>query len=238
MSTNRFSIRSYSKQIRSHFHHYHQLVLPLHGVIEIQVGNFTGHVSQGDCIVIKSGQQHAFKAEEHARFLVVDLDNLPDNIIALEQETLLISSSLKHFILFIENQLNKQVNTDIETASFQLFHLLLAQQSVTRKIDKRISKAIRLISADLSINIAINDLAKQACLSATQFKKVFKESTGVTSQQYLTNLRMEKAKALLTYTDTPINIIAEQVGYLTPSAFSRKFKEHFADSPSAFKHSN
>lgn len=57
---------------------------------------------------------------------------------------------------------------------------------------------------------------------------------GMSCQSYITQLRMNKAKALLSYTDTPINLIAEQVGYLNASAFSRKFREHVGVSPSHF----
>ncbi|WP_419535300.1 helix-turn-helix domain-containing protein [Endozoicomonas sp.] len=45
---------------------------------------------------------------------------------------------------------------------------------------------------------------------------------------------MEKAKALLTHTDLPIQLIAERVGYNDVSAFSRRFTSHFGLSPKAF----
>ncbi|POF56904.1 AraC family transcriptional regulator, partial [Vibrio vulnificus] len=52
--------------------------------------------------------------------------------------------------------------------------------------------------------------------------------------QYITALRMEKAKALLTHTDLPVQRVAEQVGYSDLSAFSRRFSRHFGLSPRAF----
>ncbi len=42
---------------------------------------------------------------------------------------------------------------------------------------------------------------------------------------------MEKAKALLTHTDLPVQLIAERVGYTDLSAFSRRFSIHFGLSP-------
>ncbi|NRB81644.1 MAG: AraC family transcriptional regulator, partial [Saccharospirillaceae bacterium] len=50
---NNLSIRAYTSQIRSHYHEFHQLVLPLHGAINIKVGDYTGKVSIGDCVIIK-----------------------------------------------------------------------------------------------------------------------------------------------------------------------------------------
>lgn len=233
-STNRFSIRSYTRETRSHFHFYHQLVLPLYGSIEIKVGEFSGFVSLGDCVIIKSGQRHDFRAHEEASFIVVDMDTLPENILCSIDEKFSVDSSLLSFVQFVEKQLNNSVNRSLEIVMFDLFFQLLAQQTFSHKIDKRIDKVISIITKDLSQLHSNETLAKHACLSTTQFKKVFKESIGTTTQRYITQLRMEKAKTLLSHTDTPICIVAESVGYQNPSAFSRKFKEHFGTSPKAF----
>lgn len=234
MLTKRISVRSYSEQLRSHFHDYHQLLMPLHGIIEINIGNFQGSVGIGDCIIIKSGQVHNFKANEQARFIVVDSKVLPDNLLTNANEKLSIDKPLLSFIQFIEIQLHNKVNHDLEIVIFDLLYQLLTQQSFSLKVDKRIEKTLQIIQQDLSKTHLINELAKKAYLSSTQFKKLFKESTGFTCKTYTTQLRMEKAKALLTHTDTPINIIAEYCGYQSPSAFSRKFRAYFNSSPNAF----
>jgi len=236
MSTNRISVRSYTNQLRSHFHEYHQLVIPLHGTINIAVGKFKGLVSIGDCVIIKSGQRHDFMANDNARFIVVDTTALPDNILQSVNERVAIDKSLLSFVQFVDIQLNQRVNQSLESTVFSLFFQLLAQQLLTNKMDKRIEKVIAIITQDIAALHSIETLAKQACLSTTQFKKLFKQSTGQTCRSYLTQLRMEKAKALLTHTDTPISIVAEYCGYQSPSAFSRKFKAYFGDIPKAFTH--
>jgi len=234
MSSNRISIRSYTKNIRSHFHRYHQLVLPLHGSIEIKVGKFDGLVSLGDCVIIKSGQRHDFRANEQSKFIVIDTADLPNNIIDSPDEKVSIDAPLLSFMQFIEIQLNHHVNKPLESTVFDLFYQLLSQQPLLNKVDKRIEKIIYMISQDVSQNYLNADLADQACLSTTQFKHLFKAHMGVSCQKYITQLRMEKAKTLLTHTDTPIGIVAEQCGYLSPSAFCRKFKQYFAETPKAF----
>ena len=231
---NCFSIRSYSKQIHSHFHHYHQLVLPLHGSIDIKVGKFQGLVSLGDCVIIKSGQRHDFRAPEEASFIVVDLKTLPENIMTWHDEKITIDTSLLAFVQFVEKQLQRKVDHALESSMFTLFYQLLSQQTFAIKIDKRIAAVISIITEDLSPTYTNETLAQHACLSITQFKKVFKNNMGMTTQSYISQLRMEKAKALLSHTDTPINLVAEYVGYQSPSAFSRKFKAYFGSSPKDF----
>jgi len=228
------SIRSYTNKISSHSHQYHQLVLPLQGSIDINVGEYAGLVSLGDCVIIKSGQTHEFRATQTASFLVADMSVLPKNLVESGQEKISISAPLMAYIQFIAQQLAHQVNDQLEASTFELFYQLVAQQSCLSKIDRRVEKVIDVIMADLSKVHNITELAKLACLSTTQYKKIFKQSTGQTTLAYISQCKMEKAKALLSHTDLPIQQVAHAIGFSNASAFSRKFKTHFGRSPSAF----
>lgn len=229
-----FSIRSYTRTMCSHVHNYHQLVLPLRGSIDIKVGLFSGLVGLGDCVLIKAGQQHDFRAHEDASFIVVDTHTIPDNMHKAQAEKFSINPALLSFMQYIEVQLNDKTTTQTQTRIFELFYHLLSEHIFSNHCDKRIANVVDIISLDPSQPFDNNELAKHACLSTSQFKKLFKENIGVTPQRYLTSLRMTKAKALLTHTDTPINIIATRVGYQNASAFSRQFKAFFGYSPKTF----
>ena len=226
-----FSIRSYTKNFRSHYHEYHQLVLPLHGVIDIHVGKFSGLVGVGDCVIIRNGERHEFSAHEAARFIVVDMMRLPDNIMYECNEKIVVDSALLSFTQFLEQQLNSQINQAVEQSAFALFYQLLSQQKNGKRVDKRLEPVLARIHDNLAQVLVIQELAQLACLSATQFKVVFKQSLDMTVQQYIRQCRMHKAKALITHTDMPIAIVAQQVGYQDSSAFSRQFKSFFGHSP-------
>ena len=96
---------------------------------------------------------------------------------------------------------------------FTTFYRLLEEQKLFVQYDHRIREVVDYINNNLSHNLSIEALANIACLSATQFKKNFKSQTGQTVTEYITELRMKKAQALLLHTDSPISIIAELVGY-------------------------
>lgn len=226
-----FSIRSYTKQLSSHIHDYHQLVFPIYGALDMTVNEFHGSVNIGECIVIQANQRHDFRAHHEARFIVVDTRRLPENILGLNPPKFRVSSALLRFIQFIEEQLNQSITDKLQHSMYQLFEQLLMQQATHAKIDKRIENALHIIHKNLSIPHSIDDLSRQVHLSQTQFKVLFKEHIGQTCHQYLTQCRMEKAKALLTNTDTPVNRIAEQVGYASPSSFSRQYKALFGHPP-------
>lgn len=231
-----FSIRSYTKTSHSHYHQYHQLVLPLHGTIDISVGSYSGLVGVGDCVIIQAEQLHRFSANEAARFMVVDCNYLPENILQTPDQKITVDNSLITFTQFIEQQLESELNEKTEQHIFTLFNQLLSQQSGINRIDRRLEPVLSAINDDLSIDLSISQLAQLACLSPTQFKKIFKQCLGQTSQQYIRGLRMNRAKALLSRTDIPIAIIAQQVGYVNPSAFARQFKLLFGQSPKRFRH--
>jgi len=225
------SIRAYSKQQKGHVHCYHQLVLPIIGTIIIELEGYTGKVSVGECVVIPAQVFHLFKANESARFIVADLNHLPDNLLSMSSSVFAMSAPLRSYLLFIEQQLQHKVDQSLEKMMIEMFSKLLSEQIAGELIDPRIRAVLQSISDDLSQPLHVNQLAQLACLSPTQFKKVFKQCIGQSVLQYITEQRMEKAKALLTHTDIPVQLISEQVGYSDISAFSRRFSQFYQLSP-------
>jgi len=216
----------------SHAHSFNQLVLPLRGVINIDVGDFSGKVTPGECVVVKTTEVHLFTANAEARFLVADIDTLPENLTSTEQTVFAIDTSLVSYLNFVEHQLEHKINQTLEASMFTTFVLLLGEQTLLPKVDNRISAALGYINQNLAMTLKISALAKVACLSETQFKKLFKQQAGLSVMQYITKLRMEKAQALLAHTDYPLQLITERVGYAQVSSFSRRFSLHFGYSPS------
>ena len=232
---NLLSIRSYSTSPVSHSHDFNQVVLPLRGVINIQVENFSGKVAPRECVVVRANEKHLFTAEREARFIVADMDSLPDKINSSQHIVFEINKPLINFLLFIESQLETEINSHLEQSMYNTFYLLLKSQHLLPKLDSRINNALLYINENIAEPLNIATLAEVAFLSPTQFKKVFKEQLGATVLAHITQLRMEKAQALLTHTDYPLQIIGEKVGYKELSAFSRKFKQHYGLSPKKFK---
>lgn len=232
---NLLSIRSYRTQPVSHAHDFHQLVLPLRGVINIQVGSFSGKVAPRECVIVRAQEPHLFSAEPLARFIVADMDSLPDNLKTSPHIVFEINKPLSNYLLFIESQLENEVNLTLEQAIFDTFSLLLSEQRLRPKLDPRINDVLVFIEQHMAETLTIAQLAERAFLSPTQFKKTFKEQLGMTVLQHITMLRMEKAQALLTHTDYPLQLIGEKVGYRELSAFSRKFSQYFGMPPTKFK---
>ncbi|MFB9329444.1 helix-turn-helix domain-containing protein [Paenibacillus aurantiacus] len=82
--------------------------------------------------------------------------------------------------------------------------------------------------------LSIDLLAQLAGLSPNYFGEAFKKATGRSVMDYLTGLRIGRAKQLIRETDLYMREIARSVGYSDEYYFSRKFKKEVGLSPSAF----
>ena len=81
--------------------------------------------------------------------------------------------------------------------------------------------------------ISLNTVANVANVSSNHFSALFSQNMGQTFIEYLTTLRMNKAKELLETTNMKISQIAKEVGFSNNSYFCRSFREFFGDTPEA-----
>jgi two-component system response regulator YesN len=84
-------------------------------------------------------------------------------------------------------------------------------------------------------DLALNEVAARANLSASHFSAVFSQETRQTFKEYLTEIRITKAKELLRMTTLRSADIAYQVGYNDPHYFSSVFKRNTGVSPIEFR---
>ena len=86
-------------------------------------------------------------------------------------------------------------------------------------------------------DISLKKICKDLCMSVSYFSQIFKEETGTTFVDYLTGLRMEKAKDLLRNTSDKTYEIAAAVGYKDAHYFSLVFKKQVGMTATAFRDS-
>jgi len=103
------------------------------------------------------------------------------------------------------------------------------------RMDKRIVEVIRYIEENLDEAFSLDELASIACLSPSQFHRVFKKATHKTPFKYIEDLKMGKAyKSILVGTES-INEITLNLGYRDYETFSRAFKRKYIFSPDDLK---
>lgn len=83
--------------------------------------------------------------------------------------------------------------------------------------------------------LALSDVCGHLFMSISYFSTLFKQHTGTTFIDYLTRVRIEKAKELLAVTTRKTYEIASLVGYSDPHYFSVIFKRHTGQTPKEFR---
>ncbi|QHT58567.1 AraC family transcriptional regulator [Paenibacillus lycopersici] len=116
-----------------------------------------------------------------------------------------------------------------------LFELFSTARRPSRS-DSRdaLEQARRYMDEHYREELSIKRLAGVAELSPNYFADLFKRHYGVSAMDYVTQLRMAKAKKLLVCSDMRLKDIAHEVGYEDEFYFSRKFRKAEGVSPSAF----
>lgn len=102
-----------------------------------------------------------------------------------------------------------------------------------KKLVRQAKEYINLHHADH--DLSLHEVALHVSLSASHFSLVFSQEAGRTFKEYLTDVRINKAKELLRMTSLRSAEIAYQVGYNDPHYFSSVFKKQTGLSPMEFR---
>jgi AraC family transcriptional regulator len=87
----------------------------------------------------------------------------------------------------------------------------------------------------LDQEIGLDELAELTSLSRSHFCTAFRHATGRTPHEWLTGLRLERARELLRNRKNSITDVALAVGYQTSSAFTSTFRRHTGATPSDYR---
>ena len=79
--------------------------------------------------------------------------------------------------------------------------------------------------------LTITDISEELCVNQTYLRKMFKSEMDMTLSEYITQVRMQEAKRLITMTDEKLSLVAEEVGFSDVSYFSNVFKKYYGISP-------
>lgn len=104
--------------------------------------------------------------------------------------------------------------------------------------DKVISRIIAAIHSKPDFEWSVTELAKLISLSPSRFAARFTEVIGITPMAYVTRWRMYLASQLLKESNSNLEQIATQVGYVNVAAFSRAFKRLLGLSPANWRTQN
>lgn len=100
-----------------------------------------------------------------------------------------------------------------------------------------ISKAYDLIHGDLSADLRLKSISHKLSISSSHLSRLFHKEVGLPFNQYVRNIRIEKAKSLLKKSSFSIGEIASYCGYTDPSYFHNVFKAATKFTPNEYRSS-
>lgn len=100
---------------------------------------------------------------------------------------------------------------------------------------EKLNSITEYIHNNLDSKIDIKTLAELSCFSPFHFHRITRALLGEPIGKYITRTRQETAAKLLRYSKLKIEIIAYNVGFDTPSSFTKAFKSHFGISPNEYR---
>lgn len=117
---------------------------------------------------------------------------------------------------------------------FGVYEELIRKQNM-RGEKPGIVRAKEYINAHFAENLTLEILAGEIHMNPYYFSAYFKKQAGKNFKEYLNEVRMRHAVALILGTDKMIYEIADEVGYRDSQAFSDAFQKYFGETPSNYK---
>ena len=255
------STHSVDKTI-THWHDHLEILVVLRGSVEIRVNDQLHILKEEDILMINSHEIHTTrKTEEDNILLLVQLDvkyyskyypelrnMIFENNYFKRQENKNDSDILKTHIAKIVWKLNKKnkgyrfsVGSEVVLL---LSHVMRNSREVNKKESKQVDKDKQLskikeildyINENFEKGITLNDIASRVYFSTGHLSRFFKEMMGISFQEYLDYIRIDKASELLLCTDKLIIDVAYESGLAGAKTLNRLFKDHFNCTPSKFR---
>ena len=110
---------------------------------------------------------------------------------------------------------------------------LLIQQGASEP--PAITRARQFIAEHQTEELSLGRVAQAANMSSYYFCKMFKKSTGLNFTDYLSRVRVEKAKRLLLNPNARVSEVAFDIGFTSITNFNRTFKQLVGQSPSDYR---
>jgi AraC-like DNA-binding protein len=232
------------------------LCLILQGEKQVTIGRQTLSVGPGECLLVSHDlpvSSRITKAPYLALVVAVDAAILRELHGELEEPALGrerahaavthradlgLLEALHRYLALADSPTDAKVLGPLVLKEIHYRLLIAPFGGMLRRLGRRdshadaIARAIGHIRHDLRSPIAMPALARRVGMSASSFHEHFKAITSTTPLQYQKELRLLEARRLLTTGAASVTSAAYEVGYESPSQFSREYARKFGLPPS------
>lgn len=240
-------VRSYSHEVVTHRHSYHQLVLPLRGALVLSVAGRALRAEPGWGSFVAAGEAHAFAADGTDRFLVADLSTTVLVEVGLEAW---IERSPRGLIVPVDPATGDLVRVVARQLALRpalacsrslvgaLLATLAAPLEPRRVSSPRLKRALAFIEARAGAGVGVAAVAAEVDLGPSQLHALFRRELGSTPAAAIAEAQLCAAERLLLETVQPIAEIALACGFADQSSLTRSMRRRRGVTPAALRRSN
>jgi AraC-like DNA-binding protein len=161
------------------------------------------------------------------------------------RQNLRFLSLISNYVAAAEHEISlRRENEELERKLRTLTLAVLAQERSgipnpgDEPMKHTIDKAISFIRENYGSRLTLNDVAGAVHLSPSYFSRLFAKQTGRTFSAFLTGVRIEAAKNLLTGTLKPVKAVSRETGFRDYNYFNRTFKGTVGVPPARYRKIN
>jgi len=250
-----------------HFHPEFEIVYVPHGKGRRFVGQKVSRFEDGDLVLLGPNIPHnafnfGFESAEYEEYVIQFkgdhiekmADGFPEfcrinGLLSRARMGLAINGEAKHRI---GELIKKMFDLNPFQRLMQLF-FVLREMSVVPNMDdleagqflsintahiKRIEQVYHIIQKEYQHDLSTRQVAGELAMTESSFCRFFKNATGKSFKQALTEVRIQKACTLLMHSDLSVATIASQCGFNNISLFNRFFKEMTQMPPNKYRRSS
>lgn len=236
------STRSYDGHERRHAHDHHQIVLPVAGTLDMEVGGACGRVGDGRGVLVADGVPHSFRSGGTNRFVVLDVPAaglVPEAAVRACDAFFAIDGALDGLVRYLAAEAADRPLDPVlaHHSAGLLLRALEARQPTAPLSDDPIDRALALMAERCAEPLTVAELAEAAGLAPSRFHERFRARTGSTPAAMLAELRLDRAEALLRDGRLPLAEVALAVGFSDQSALTRSLRRRRGITPGAVRRS-
>lgn len=222
-------IQFFSECRGAHSHSYPQVLVPLQGSMDIQVGDRDYLVTPRELCLIPANTIHQCSYTGRLLAINLSLELIDRQEVVLLSHPAIVSmqGQITQLVELIQDELRQAPDSRPVQHLYSYLYSKLLEQCA--------APSIRYIDEHYDLPITIHQLAQIECYNVTYYCNWFKQQTGTSPSLYLRHIRIERAKELLLKTSLTVMEIAVMVGYSSNSTFTRAFHSITGMTPKDFR---
>lgn len=235
------AIRSYEQEHSPDRHPFAQLVLPVAGEVQLDVGEKGGRLDPLHCAFVPVGAWHTQSSRVFNRSLILDIDETALGDAAWERlhdrPFAAVNPAARKLIEFMELVTEQRAVQAAHLAGW--VPLLLDTLALgAPQLRSRLTALLAQVEANPGMPWSTESMAQGARISVSRLHALFREELDTTPHAWLLDKRLALACRYLAATERAIADVALAAGFSDQSALTRAMRQQLGATPAAWRREN